>query len=77
MANSHALNTLKKKAHQIMTRDVVTISPDENAEDAATIMLENKFSCLPVVDELDAICGIVTKTDLLQCLCGAKSTSKT
>jgi len=69
MANNHAINTLQRKAHQIMTREVVTISPDKDVNEAAVIMLENKFSCLPVVDEeADSIEGIVTKTDLLQSL---------
>lgn len=69
MANNHAINTLQRKAHQIMTREVVTISPDQDVNEAAAIMLEKKFSCLPVVDEeADSIEGIVTKTDLLQSL---------
>jgi len=69
MANNHASKTLQRKAHQIMTRDVITIRPGNDIEDAAQIMLEKKISCLPVVDEADTIEGIVTKTDLLECIC--------
>jgi CBS domain-containing protein len=29
-------------------------------------MLDKKFSCLPVIGEMDTIEGIVTKTDLLE-----------
>ncbi len=61
------LNTLKKKAHQVMTRHVVTICPTDTAIEAAVIMLENKFNCLPVLSNAGAVVGIVTKTDLLKC----------
>lgn len=68
-ANSHDTNTLKKKTHQIMTRKVITISPDSTTEKAAAIMLDRKFNCLPVVSPSGAIVGIITKTDLLRSLC--------
>ncbi len=76
MANNHAISTLKRKAHQIMTREVVTIQPDSGIEEAAAIMLDKKFSCLPVIDAQDAegtLCGIVTKTDLLRSLCATNA----
>lgn len=72
-ANNHAVMTLQRKAHQIMTREVITIKPDCDIEEAAAIMLDKKFSCLPVtdvIDKEDTLCGIVTKTDLLRSLCG-------
>jgi len=43
-ANNQALNTLKKKTHQIMTRKVITINPEDTIEAAAATMLENKFN---------------------------------
>lgn len=64
-ADAHALNTLKKKAFQIMTRKVITISPEDTIEEASATMLEKKFSCLPVLVRSGAVIGIVTKTDLL------------
>jgi acetoin utilization protein AcuB len=76
MANNHASKTLQRKAHQIMTRDVVTIRSGNDIEDAAQIMLEKKISCLPVVDEGDVMEGIVTKTDLLECMCRIKSAAE-
>ena len=60
-------NTLMKKAHQIMTRKVITICPTDTAIEAAVIMLDNKFNCLPVLSNAGAVVGIVTKTDLLRC----------
>jgi len=65
-ADNQALNTLKKKAHQIMTRRVITISPEDTVEEAAAIMLERKFNCLPVMERSGAVVGIVTKTDILK-----------
>ena len=65
--DNRALNTLKKKAHQVMTRHVVTICPTDTAIEAAVTMLENKFNCLPVLSNAGAVVGIVTKTDLLKC----------
>lgn len=72
-ANNHDMLTLKKKAHQIMTREVITISPEDTIEAGAATMLENKFNCLPVLEQSGAIVGIVTKTDILRSLCGKSS----
>jgi acetoin utilization protein AcuB len=69
-ADNHALNTLKKKAHQIMSRKVITISPEDSVEEAAVAMLEKKFSCMPVLERSGAVIGIVTKTDILKSVFG-------
>ena len=61
-------NTLKKKAHQLMTRKVVTICPTDDVKEAASTMLEHRFNCLPVLSNAGAVVGIVTKTDLTVCL---------
>ena len=61
-------NTLQKKAHQLMTRKVVTICPTDTAREAATIMMEHKFNCLPVLSSAGAVIGIVTTTDVMRCL---------
>ena len=71
IADSRALKTLKKKAHQIMTRHVTTISPEDTLEEAAAVFLEMKFSCLPVLEQSGHLVGIVTKTDLLESMLGS------
>jgi len=38
------------RAHQIMTRDVITVLPDTSILEAANKVLENHVSGLPVVD---------------------------
>ena len=48
-----------------MTRDLKVISSDTGIREAAKIMLENKFSSLPVVTD-GKIIGLVTKTDLVK-----------
>ena len=51
---------------EIMTRDVVTVGPDLSAQDAARIMVAERFGALPV-EEKGKTVGIVTETDLLRC----------
>ena len=71
-AGSQALNTLKKKAHQFMTRRVITISPEDTVEEAATMMLERNFNCMPVLERSGKVLGILTKTDILKSVFGKK-----
>ena len=52
-------------ARDIMTAPVISVSPDTAIEDAARLMVENRISGLPVVDENGAIVGILTEGDLL------------
>lgn len=52
----------------IMEKEVVSISPDAPAAEAAGIMLKRKFGCLPVVEN-GKLAGIVTETDFLRYAC--------
>jgi acetoin utilization protein AcuB len=58
-------STLKKRVHQIMTRKPVTIGGDQSITAAADVMLTQRVSCLPVVDDDGKLLGIVTVRDLL------------
>jgi CBS domain-containing membrane protein len=49
-----------------MHRDVVTVSPDLRVAQAARILLENKYGCLPVIDADNLLLGIVTEADFLR-----------
>jgi CBS domain-containing protein len=49
-----------------MTPDPVCISPDASISEAIGLMLERKFSGLPVVDADGSLVGIVTEGDLLR-----------
>ena len=48
-----------------MRTSVVTITPYNNVEDAARLMLKHKIGGLPIV-LAEALVGIVTTTDLLR-----------
>lgn len=52
----------------IMTRDVLTITPDEPIINAARVMLEHKVSGLPVVEDSGKLIGIVTESDIFRML---------
>ena len=49
---------------KIMTPDPVTVEPDATIGEAARLMLENKVSGLPVVDEDGKLRGIITESDI-------------
>jgi len=46
-----------------MNAPVVTVREDCTLEEAANVMLERRIGCLPVVNDRDEICGIVTESD--------------
>lgn len=47
----------------VMSTEVMTISPNATLEEAARIMIDGEISCLPVLDG-DKLVGLITKTDL-------------
>ncbi|MGS3140136.1 CBS domain-containing protein [Aeromonas sanarellii] len=61
--------TLNRRAHQIMSRHPITISPELSLQDAAGIMLQQHVSCLPVLEN-GALVGIVSWKDLLKVMRG-------
>lgn len=48
----------------IMSRDVVTVSPDDDIESCCAIMEENQVRRLPVLDVEGRCCGIVSQADI-------------
>lgn len=51
------------RVRQIMSKPVFTVAGDCPIEEAAHIMVDNKISCLPVMDG-DKLVGIITETDI-------------
>jgi len=49
-----------------LMHDAVTVGPDTQVRDAARILIESNFGCLPVVDAKGALVGIVTEADFLR-----------
>jgi CBS domain-containing protein len=52
------------KLHEIMTGDVITITPETSIQEAAEIMADERIGCLPVVED-NRLMGMITETDLL------------
>ena len=51
---------------EIMTRELTTVRPGMGLSQAARLMLERKFGCLPVCDEQGRLVGIVTEADFVR-----------
>src|SRR3984885_16251287 len=54
------------RAHQIMTRQVITVATGASIVDAANIMLDKHISGLPVVDKAGKLVGIVSQGDFIR-----------
>ena len=54
------------RAHQIMTRPVITVAPETTIVEAANIMLQKHVSGLPVVDDTGKLVGIVSEGDFIR-----------
>ena len=52
-------------AQDIMTTDVITVTPETEIVQAARILLENRINGLPVVDDQGRLVGIVCQSDLI------------
>jgi acetoin utilization protein AcuB len=53
---------------EVMTKNPITVSPDDTVLRAAVIMLEKKVSGLPVLDGKGNLVGILTKGDVFRVL---------
>ncbi len=60
------VNRLSRKAHQIMSRELITVETSTPIAEAVAILMKKNVSCLPVVSPLGKIEGIVTWKDLLK-----------
>jgi CBS domain-containing protein len=54
------------RASSVMTRGVVTVTPESALEDARALLTGNRFSALPVVDRGYRLVGIVSTLDVLR-----------
>lgn len=53
------------KARDIMTSKVIAINRDTSLKDIATMLISNRITGVPVVDEQSRVIGIVAESDLL------------
>jgi len=52
-------------ARDIMTKDVITVSPEATVKSLANILIQNQISGVPVADKKGKILGIVSEADLV------------
>ncbi|MBU8934318.1 MAG: CBS domain-containing protein [candidate division Zixibacteria bacterium] len=45
-------------------RDVISITPDVTIKETMKMLIENKISCLPVMDKDDKLVGIISDKDI-------------
>src|SRR5580765_497562 len=52
-------------AADVMTKDVVTVAPDQPVREIARLLQQHRISGVPVVDEHRHVIGIVSEADLI------------
>jgi CBS-domain-containing membrane protein len=60
------LKEIDMRAHQIMTRNVITVGPGSSIVEAAKLMLEHHISGLPVIDKSGQLVGVISEGDFLR-----------
>ena len=53
------------KVKDIMTKEVISVSPDTEIVKAAEILLENRINGMPVIDAFGRLVGIICQSDLV------------
>lgn len=54
------------RVKDIMTREVVTVSPDATLKEIAGLLVKNPVSSVPVCDDKGQVVGIISERDLLR-----------
>ncbi|MEJ2697583.1 MAG: CBS domain-containing protein [Candidatus Sulfobium sp.] len=54
------------KAKDIMTTDVITVTPETTVEELGRLFIEKRISGAPVIDDDNKLYGIVTENDLIK-----------
>ena len=56
------------KVKEVMTKDVISITPDTNASEALELLLKMRISGLPVLDEKNKLVGMFTEKEVLSAI---------
>lgn len=64
------------KVGEVMTRDLVTCSANDDLDKAIQLMAENQLRRIPVIDEDGAIIGIIAQADIAMKATAAEQTGK-
>lgn len=54
------------QAKDVMTRNVVTVSPDTPVNEVARTLIKRRISAVPVLDAKGRLAGIVSEGDLMR-----------
>ena len=54
------------KAAEVMVSAVISVRPNARVEEVANILLANRISAVPVIDEQDQLVGLVSEGDLMR-----------
>ena len=63
--NDNLKDHCAESVKDIMTSNVITISPKANLLDAINLMSKNNITRLPVVDRKNELMGIITRSDIV------------
>ncbi|MGL5832744.1 MAG: CBS domain-containing protein, partial [Waterburya sp.] len=55
---------MSKTVAEVMTKDLITVSPETSLQEAIQILAEREISGLPVVDPQGKLVGVISETDL-------------
>ena len=53
------------EAGQLMSKNLISVNPEDTVEKAATLMVEKNVSRLPVIDDQEKLVGIVSRRDIM------------
>lgn len=53
-------------ARDIMSTDIVSVTPETSLKDLASLFVKHRFSNMPVVDDSGKLLGIISETDLIE-----------
>jgi acetoin utilization protein AcuB len=65
--------TLDKHVHQIMSRKLLTLHPQADVTDAVALFLDNRISCIPIVNGDFKPVGILSWRDVMKLLRAERS----
>ncbi len=65
---SRDTETLNKRAHQIMTREPVTLHANAEIQEAIKVFNQHNISCIPIINETHQAVGIISWRDILKFL---------
>lgn len=64
--NNADRESLMRRVHQMMIRQVICVKESASLAEAAELMLAHRVGCLPVVDDERHVVGLVTTTDMIR-----------